>query len=99
MRPVKEIKIGTKVIRGPDWKWGKQDKNSDYGIIKRQAIEFDSDNSWVAVHWYKDGECIDDSHNYRVGPINFDLAYYDKECDYDKTYSLIDKLIEKYEKL
>ena len=54
-----ELTIGTRVRRGPDWKWGDQDGGS--GGLGTVSAEIDSD-SWVDVKWDAGG-----SNNYRWG--------------------------------
>lgn len=70
--------IGRKVKPGPDWVWGDQNRDSDYGII--DSIDHISSNeldTWVYVYWYNQ----DEHHpfNYRVGKQHFDLYYYETE--------------------
>ena len=66
-----DFSIGMRVVRGPDWKWGDQDKYNGQpgeGLIIR---EVDRDK-WIKVLW----DNGDEIHSYRVGAENgkFDLA-------------------------
>ncbi|CAH3022624.1 unnamed protein product [Porites evermanni] len=60
--------VGTRVRRGPDWKWGDQDKHGPGTIIKN-----DSTPGWVDVQWDSDTK-----NSYRYGK---DSAYDVKVVD------------------
>lgn len=65
-------KIGDKVVRGRDWRYGDQDKESIYGII------YDNDyGNWVKVKWINHKGMIVYKDSYRVGPEKFDLYFYE----------------------
>ena len=73
-------KIGDKVVRGKDWSWEDQDKNSAYGVIVEPLGGLSED--WVGVQW-KNGRTFD----YRVGDEDrYDLYFYE-----EKTLSLVEK--------
>lgn len=40
---------GTLVARGPDWKWGDQDKSGSFGTVVDDVSGLD--DAWVAVQW------------------------------------------------
>ena len=42
----KMMKIGTRVVRGPDWKWGDQDGNGEGRVIGELG-----DDGWIRVQW------------------------------------------------
>jgi hypothetical protein len=70
---VTTVDIGAKVVRGKDWEWGDQDKNSIYGIIDKA-----SSIGWAKVAWQsKQGITIRSRGAYRVGDDKYDLYYYD----------------------
>ena len=71
------FKVGDLVVRGKDWKWGKQD-DSDYGVIIRLK-----DNGWLRVQWRNGYE-----GSYRIGEDYFDLYFYTKHL----TPSLINRI-------
>ena len=57
------LQPGAKVIRGPDWKWGDQDGNSDGIRIGSVAGPVPSKPGWIFVKWKETGKV----KNYRVG--------------------------------
>lgn len=60
----KNVKIGLKVKRGPDWCYENQDENSKFGTIVRQ-----SETKWYVVEWesgYRD--------SYKVGKDKEDIC-------------------------
>lgn len=61
-------KIGLKVIRGKDWDYGDQDRDSRFGTI----MEYDTSYGWTRVKWesgYTD--------SYRIGAYGYyDLYFY-----------------------
>jgi hypothetical protein len=62
-----------KVVRGKDWEWVDQDKNSIYGIIKGAC-----GSGWVKVAWYSKEGIKLNSESYRIGAGGkYDLYYYD----------------------
>ena len=67
----KNVKIGSKVIRGRDWSeiYNNQDKGSDYGVIVAEHS-----SHWYTVSWMQNGIEIG-SNSYRVGENE------DKMCD------------------
>ena len=68
-----DFSIGMRVVRGPDWKWGDQDKyNGQPGEGLITAVGSDGDDNWATVCW-DDGE---ERYSYRVGAEDgkFDLA-------------------------
>ena len=44
---VQEVSVGTKVVRGPDWKWAEQDGGEG---SKGEIVDVKS-NGWVLVKW------------------------------------------------
>lgn len=66
---------GMTVVRGRDWKWGDQDKNSAYGVIISRR-EFPG-NLWMNVRWVgRDGKALLE-YSYRAGEENnYDLYIY-----------------------
>ena len=63
------VKIGTRVVRGPDWKWANQDKQrGNLGTV----VGVD-DDGWVHVVWDHGNGAT-----YRVGQQGcYDLSVYD----------------------
>lgn len=60
-----KVKIGDRVARGRDWKWGDQDGNGAGTVIKHDGI-----TGWARVQWDFDGS----SNSYRNGADNsYDL--------------------------
>lgn len=71
------VKVGDKVVRGRDWKWGSQDQGSKYGVVVK--LETNPTN-WVYVQWMHavTGEVIN-ANNYQVGADDcYDLYFYDQ---------------------
>lgn len=72
--------IGAKVLRGPDWSYNNQDKNSIYGITEGIT---DIDNDYVRVSWYDKNLKVTNSNSYRIGiENNYDLIYYESDHSY-----------------
>jgi hypothetical protein len=108
MRKVEEPIIGLKVVRGPDWQYGEQDRGSKYGIITGEIPRHDN---WVAVQWIGKGGKHLSSNAYSAGGsasvagrgnnIIYDLAYYNEDEDLSITIntslSTLDKLEKMYE--
>jgi hypothetical protein len=70
---VTTVDTDAKVVRGKDWEWGDQDKNSIYGIIKGA-----SGSGWVKVEWYSKEAIKIDTNSYKIGADRkYDLYYYD----------------------
>jgi len=68
----KTIKVGDRVLRGPDWDWGNQDKDSVGTVV---GVDVAGYGAWVNVKWDA-GE----SNNYRWGEEDkFDLRVVTKE--------------------
>ncbi|XP_061168836.1 uncharacterized protein LOC133178090 [Saccostrea echinata] len=62
--------IGTRVKRGPDWKWGNQDSMGPGTVVGHSTV------GWLFVEWDNGSTC-----NYRYG-YNGKIAKYDLiECD------------------
>lgn len=55
---VKQMKVGTRVTRGADWKWGEQDGNGEGKIISEVG-----EDGWVRVEWILSGA----TNSYRMG--------------------------------
>ena len=70
-------KIGDKVVRGKDWCWNNQDKNSVYGIITGYLGGSNNRNALVTGVNHK-GITVNNSYYYRVGPEKFDLYFYEQ---------------------
>jgi hypothetical protein len=70
---VTTVDIGAKVVRGKDWEWGIQDKNSIYGIIEQTG-----GSGWAKTTWYsKEGNKLS-TNSYKIGADDkYDLYYYD----------------------
>lgn len=61
--------VGTRVVRGPDWKWG----NQDGGVGHVGTVVKSKSEQTVSVVWDSG-----DSNVYRIGSENsFDLLVYD----------------------
>lgn len=45
------MKIGDKVVRGPDWSWGYRDCYYGKNLIKSKGIIVDIRGHWVSVEW------------------------------------------------
>ena len=61
---LKLLPVGSRVIRGPDWKWGNQDGPGEGTVVAN-----DMHTGWVEVHWDTDVY-----NSYRMGAENkFDL--------------------------
>ena len=68
-------KKGDKVVKGPDWSWGNQAENAEYGII----LEC-SEDGWVRVEWQNPHK---HTNSYRVGAEDaFDLYFYNQESSF-----------------
>uniref|UniRef100_A0A1I8GY00 HECT-type E3 ubiquitin transferase n=1 Tax=Macrostomum lignano TaxID=282301 RepID=A0A1I8GY00_9PLAT len=52
------MKIGTRVVRGQDWKWGHQDDGNSVGTIVGEL----GDDGWIRVNWDSGG-----TNSYRMG--------------------------------
>jgi hypothetical protein len=98
---VKFKDVGAKVVRGPDWEWKDQDKDSVYGIIN--SAEWSSLN-WVSVDWITPKNKVIASYGYRIGVVYgvpaYDLYYYDQYEDetfiYDTDIEKTDKPFKSY---
>ncbi|KAG5682896.1 hypothetical protein PVAND_012214 [Polypedilum vanderplanki] len=80
---VKQMKIGTRVARGADWKWGEQDGNGEGRIISEVG-----DDGWVRVEWdtgatnsYRMGK--EGQYDLRLADSSFKTISPDKESDKD----------------
>lgn len=78
---VKQMKIGTRVARGADWKWGEQDGNGEGRIISEVG-----DDGWVRVEWdtgatnsYRMGK--EGQYDLRLADSSFKTISPDKESD------------------
>ncbi|CRL02239.1 CLUMA_CG015120, isoform A [Clunio marinus] len=78
---VKQMKIGTRVARGSDWKWGEQDGNGEGRIISEVG-----DDGWVRVEWdtgatnsYRMGK--EGQYDLRLADSSFKTISPDKESD------------------
>ena len=75
-------KIGDKVVRGPDWIWGDQDRNSIYGIV--DGVD-NSKKFNVRVKWEdKHGKTVD-YNNYTFTKEVRELHYYKEEIESPKS--------------
>lgn len=85
------IKLGAKVVRGKDWQWSNQDRNSIYGII---TMTGKSNHRWCQLNWIdKDGRIINHNVSYRIGEKGaYDLYYYENEEDYNILIQSLDNL-------
>ena len=60
------MKVGTRVVRGKDWKWGEQDGGGKGQVIKNGPR---TDKGWIRAKWDDGGE-----NDYRMGKENcYDL--------------------------
>ena len=78
---VKQMKIGTRVARGADWKWGEQDGNGEGRIISEVG-----DDGWVRVEWdtgatnsYRMGK--EGQYDLRLADSSFKTISPDKESE------------------
>jgi hypothetical protein len=67
----KILSAGSRVVRGPDWKWGDQDGGrGGVGTVKNKEKDPFHDPGWVTVKW----DHNDTTQSYRMGKDNcFDL--------------------------
>ena len=73
-RILKSVVVGARVVRGPDWKWNKQD-GSPPG---KGTVTGAADPGWVKVKWDHDGKIW----NYRIGAEGkFDLKLIGKSSN------------------
>lgn len=96
MRIVKECKKGDRVVRGRDWEWGDQDRDSIYGIVVKQHRS----DGWLCVIWVDKNNKQLREESYRIGNDGkYDLYYYEEDITQiiEQIISIIDKLIDKYE--
>lgn len=71
--PVVNPKIGDKVVRGKDWEWGDQDRNSEYGTVTKIK-----EDNWCSVEWVNKNHEVVNRQSYRIGAESkYDLYYYD----------------------
>ena len=66
-RPFEALQVGTVVVRGPDWKWGEQDRaeGSTEGSVDRGVTTSPvSESGWVSVAWANE---LETTGWYRVG--------------------------------
>ena len=63
------MKIGTRVVRGPDWKWGDQDAAGAVGTVIADL----GDDGWIRVQW-NNGE----TNSYRWSAALGSLEWYTK---------------------
>ena len=67
------------VKRGPDWDFGNQDEDSDFGVIIRFNRRIEYRNSyWAKVIWFSQNGPSEypmavHENQYRIGPDEFDL--------------------------
>lgn len=77
------IEIGTKVVRGRDWKWNNQDHHEGKPSIG-EVIQYtycfpdDSNAGWVKVEWESGSACEYRIGKYEDGKENFDLYLYEE---------------------
>lgn len=45
------MKIGTRVVRGPDWKWGDQDGVPSSASTIGTVISELADDGWIRIQW------------------------------------------------
>lgn len=81
----KNVRVGQRVVRGVDWKWGDQDIYQ--GVQQTGTIEsinnYES-GDWVIVRW--DGSNI--SNHYRIGGyVDLDMGKDDHKVAYDLAYA------------
>ena len=88
------VRLGMKVKRGPDWKWGEQDRNGEGKVIAFNvgSGHFESedlgkplaDPLWCRIRWDLGGE-----NGYRIGcDGRFDLSVAD--CESHEWISVLD---------
>lgn len=77
----RQMKIGTRVSRGPDWKWGEQDGNGEGKIISEVG-----DDGWVRVEWdtgatnsYRMGK--EGQYDLQLADSSFKIITPDRESD------------------
>lgn len=70
---IKHMVLGTRVVRGPDWKWRDQD-----GVVMGEGtVTGELHNGWIDVTWHQGG-----SNSYRMGAEGkFDLKLAAPLCD------------------
>lgn len=67
-----KVPVGTKVVKGPNWRWGNQADGSAYGVVI-SVSRFEDD--WIVVNWVdKNGKSID-TYSYKWNDGT--LAYYE----------------------
>ena len=67
------VYVGMKVVRGRDWQWADQDKDSAYGVITRIRSD-----KWVCVNWENPNNRKYQDYIYRVGSgLCYDLYMYE----------------------
>ncbi len=66
------VKVGDKVVRGRDWSYGDQDKDSIYGIVYNH-----DGRCWVTVNWINHKGMIVYQDGYQIGPYSYDLYFYE----------------------
>ena len=72
------VKVGDKVVRGRDWNWANQDKESVYGIIIGSSVTFTP--GWVEVNWVNTNGEVIGNDCYQVGyEDKYDLYFYEGE--------------------
>lgn len=83
---VKQMKVGTRVARGADWKWGEQDGNGEGRIISEVG-----DDGWVRVEWdtgatnsYRMGK--EGQYDLRLADSSFKTISPDKESDKENEF-------------
>lgn len=83
------MKPGTRVVRGPDWKWGDQDGNPP--TVGAVAGTYRLSSGWIPVKWKSGG-----LRNYRYVPVllkflhtiihQFNSGVNDRHCLYIHVY-------------
>ena len=69
--------LGMKVVRGRDWKYMEQDKDSVYGVITKITPE-----DWVYVDWIDEEGNINNNNCYEIGYNNiYSLYEYDSKLN------------------
>lgn len=83
---VKQMKIGTRVARGADWKWSEQDGNGEGKIISEVG-----DDGWVRVEWdtgatnsYRMGK--EGQYDLRMAESSFKTISPDKESEKEELF-------------
>lgn len=83
---VKQIKVGTRVARGADWKWSEQDGNGEGKIISEVG-----DDGWVRVEWdtgatnsYRMGK--EGQYDLRMADSSFKTISPDKESEKEELF-------------